>query len=50
MSNLNHESVVEQIAENLEEELGRMPTQEEVDDQVELQTEIREHYILGLTE
>ena len=36
MSDLNHESAVEQIAENLEEELGRTPTQAEVEEQVEL--------------
>ena len=35
MSNINNESVVEQIAENLAEELGREPTNTEVANEVE---------------
>ena len=31
MSDLNHESVVEQLAESLEEELGRRPTECEIE-------------------
>ena len=35
MSNLNHESVTEQIWENLAEELGRDPTRKEVEAEAE---------------
>ena len=35
MSNLNHESVTEQIWENLAEELGRDPTDAEIASEIE---------------
>jgi len=36
MSDINNEARVEQLAEGLAEELGREPTQAEVEEQVEL--------------